>query len=98
MDYKSISNYQFKFNRRLYEYWRRKSIRYLKWARVKTSGLEKINNQKGPALIAANHMSWQDILFIGAMIQRPVSFAATFKLLAQGTLCIRMKLPWLLYL
>jgi len=83
MDYKPISNYKFKFNRRLYEYWRKKSVRYLKWARVKASGLETINNEKGPALIAANHLSWQDILFIAAMIQRPVSFAATFKLFDQ---------------
>lgn len=82
-DYKHISHYQFKFNRRLYEYWRNKSIRYLKWARVKTSGVEAINNEKGPALLAANHISWQDILFIGAMIQRPVSFAASTKLFDQ---------------
>lgn len=80
MDHKLNSQFQIKLNRRLYEYWRKKSIRYLKWARLKTSGLEAINNEKGPAVIAANHMSWQDILFIGAMIQRPVSFAATFRL------------------
>jgi 1-acyl-sn-glycerol-3-phosphate acyltransferase len=80
MDSKTNSYYQFKFNRRLYDYWSKKGLRYLKWARVKTSGLDAINNEKGPALIAANHLSWQDILFIAAMIQRPVSFAATFKL------------------
>ena len=89
MDYQSISNYEFKFNRRLYQHWRKKSIRYLRWVHIKTTGLETINKEKGPAVIAANHMSWQDILFIGAMIQQPVSFAASTKIPARIPVIIR---------
>ena len=68
-----------KLNLALYRYWQRRFDRYLKWAKIRTSGLEKIVSA-GPALLAPNHSNWKDIPLLGTLIQRPIHFVATFQL------------------
>lgn len=77
MNHSAVENFSPKLNMRLYRYWQRQSLNFLKWTRLKISGLEKIS-AKGPALLAANHLSWKDIPLLSAIIERPISFIATF--------------------
>ena len=77
-----------RFDRGLYEHWQRRAKRWTKWARVKYSNLHLIP-KSGPAVIACNHLNWKDVFFIGAMVPRPVSFAATVELFDEA-LCHRM--------
>ena len=67
------------FHPGLYRNWRERSIRCIRWTRLTSNGLDKLATQ-GAALIAPNHLSWKDILLIGGLVPRPVSFVANFRL------------------
>lgn len=74
-----FNNYKLKLNMSLYRQWQNRISHYLKLIHVRASGVEKISTN-GPAIIAPNHLDWKDIPLVAAMIRRPISFAATFKL------------------
>lgn len=79
MEQLKFSDYKPKLNMNLYHNWQRRFLRYLKWMKVKVSGLEKISKVEA-AILAPNHISWMDIPLLGALIRRPISFIATFQL------------------
>ena len=55
------------------------TLRFLAWVfihliyRVRVSGLERIP-EKGPVIVAANHVTFMDPIIIGGLIRRPVRF------------------------
>jgi 1-acyl-sn-glycerol-3-phosphate acyltransferase len=60
-------------------------MRFLVWIlihtiyRVRTVGLDNIP-EKGPVILAANHVSFADPLIIGGMVRRPVNFVMYHKI------------------
>ena len=74
-----FNDYKPKLNLNLYRNWQRRFLRHLKWMKVKVSGVEKISENEA-SLLAPNHINWKDIPLLGAMIRRPISFAAASQL------------------
>jgi len=77
-----------RLNIALYRKWQRGIRRVLLMTRIQSYGVESLPHQ-GPLILAANHLSWKDILFVGGMIERPVSFVATERLFDEN-LCRQM--------
>ena len=84
----TFGRHPLKFNPQLYARWKKRFARFVRLTRTKTSGLENIL-ATGPAVLAPNHLSWKDIIFIGTVIQKPVTFVATFRLF-DATRCQEM--------
>lgn len=66
-------------NEKLYDLWKRRSEWWVRTQRVYVSGLHYIPRQ-GAAVLAANHINWKDIFFIGGVVPRRVSFVGTAEL------------------
>jgi 1-acyl-sn-glycerol-3-phosphate acyltransferase len=71
--------YSIVLNEKLYDLWKRRSEWMVHTQRVRVSGLRYIPAQ-GAAVLAANHINWKDIFFIGGMVPRRVSFVGTAEL------------------
>ncbi len=71
--------FKLRFNRQLYDYWKDTGNRLFKFTKIDCTGIEKIAENE-PAILTPNHLNWKDILLTAALIRRPVSFAASFKL------------------
>jgi 1-acyl-sn-glycerol-3-phosphate acyltransferase len=66
-------------NEKLYDLWKKRSEWWVRTQRVTVSGLQYIPRQ-GAAVLAANHINWKDIFFIGGVVPRRVSFVGTAEL------------------
>lgn len=66
-------------NEKLYDLWKKRSEWWVRTQRVCVSGLQHIPRQ-GAAVLAANHINWKDIFFIGGVVPRRVSFVGTAEL------------------
>ncbi len=71
--------FRLKFNRQLYDYWKDAGSQLFKFTKIDCTGIEKIAENE-PAILTPNHLSWKDIVLTAALMRRPVSFAASFKL------------------
>ena len=84
----TFGEYELVFDERLYGRWQRRFLNFVRWGRVRTSGLARIP-ENGPALLTPNHLSWKDVPFIGSVISRPISFIATYRLF-DARICLSM--------
>jgi 1-acyl-sn-glycerol-3-phosphate acyltransferase len=75
----TFGEYELVFDERLYGRWQRRFRNFVRFGRVRTSGLSRVP-ESGPALLAPNHLSWKDVPFIGGVVSRPISFIATYRL------------------
>ncbi len=66
-------------NEKLYDLWKKRSEWWVRTQRVCVSGLQRIPRH-GAAVLAANHVNWKDIFFIGGVVPRRVSFVGTAEL------------------
>lgn len=80
--------HRLRFNKNYYDIWKKRAKTVFGLNRVTSTGIERIAKD-GPLLLTPNHLNWKDIPFIGAMIRRPVSFVATYRLFDMNA-CLEM--------